>query len=346
LAFAAKSIRVPGVPTIGLIWVKARRRRCASLGLVTSLPIAWISHPACHRHEMAAGHPESPQRLAAIEDRLRVAGIADFMSRYEAPLAPVEALARVHHRAHIDKVLHADVRSGPVAIDADTIQAEHTLQAALRAAGAGMLGVDLALAGKCGLAFCAVRPPGHHAERARAMGFCFFNNVAVAAAHALARGLDRVAILDFDLHYGNGTADIFMEDSRVLLCSTYQHPLYPYWTGAPHAANLIDAQLAAYSDGAALRHAVSERWLPAIEQHRPQLILVSAGFDAHAEDPLGDLRWSHDDYRWLGSVIGQLAESCCDGRVVATLEGGYHLDALARSVESFLRAFLGDGLPL
>lgn len=307
-------------------------------------PVAWISHPDCLRHDMGAMHPECAQRLNAISDRLRIGGLYDFLQHHQAPLALREQLAWVHSEAHLDRVFHADTSRGPVAIDGDTQQSEHTLQAALRAAGAGILGVDLALDGKAGLAFCAVRPPGHHCERNRAMGFCFFNNVAVAAAHALSRGLKRIAILDFDLHYGNGTADIFKGDDRVWLFSTYQSPLYPHWAGAPEARNLVDVELPAYAGSAVFRQAVSERWLPLLETLRPQLILVSAGFDAHAQDPLGDLRLGFDDFRWLGSVIAGVAESCCQGRVVATLEGGYEPHALARSVESFLLPFVGDGL--
>ncbi|MGH8515874.1 MAG: histone deacetylase family protein, partial [Panacagrimonas sp.] len=201
--------------------------------------------------------------------------------------------------------------------------------------------VDLVLDDQAQLAFCAVRPPGHHAERDRAMGFCFFNNVAVGAAHALHRGLSRVAILDFDLHYGNGTADIFMGDERVTLYSTYQHPLYPQWSGAPHAPNLVDVPLHAYAGSEAFRAAVTEHWLPRLELQRPQIILVSAGFDAHAKDPMGDLRLQFQDYAWIGEVIRDVAEHCCSGRVVATLEGGYDLPTLARCTEMFLHPFLG-----
>lgn len=308
-------------------------------------PIAWITHPDCLRHDMGAAHPESPERLHAIGERLRVSGLYDFLQHHEAPLATHEQLLRAHSVAHVERVLGTDASQRPVMIDEDTVHAEHTLQAALRAAGAGILGVELVLAGKAGLAFCAVRPPGHHCERDQAMGFCFFNNVAVAAMHALARGLQRIAILDFDLHYGNGTADIFKGDDRVWLFSTYQHPLYPYWKGAPQAKNLLDTPLPPLAGGAAFRHAVTERWLPGLEKLRPEIILVSAGFDAHALDPLGDLRLSYDDFRWIGSVIARLAEECCAGRVVATLEGGYDLQALARSVESFLQPFLGAELP-
>jgi acetoin utilization deacetylase AcuC-like enzyme len=215
----------------------------------------------------------------------------------------------------------------------------HTLAAALR-------GVDLALDGKARLAFCAVRPPGHHAERARAMGFCFFNNVAVGAAHALARGLSRIAILDFDVHYGNGTADIFQNDPRVTLLSTYQHPLFPGWKGAPHAPNLVDVPLGPHSGSTAFRAAVATQWLPVLQAQQPELILVSAGFDAHQDDPLGELRLRTEDFGWIGGVIHDVAEACCEGRVVATLEGGYDPAALGRSVEQFLRPFLGQRVAL
>ena len=295
---------------------------------------------------MGAEHPESPRRLDAIEDRLLADGISGFLQRAEAPRASVQALKRVHDPEHVNRILTADTRAGEIQIDPDTVMNPHSLEAALRAAGAGVLAVDLVLSDKAGLAFCAVRPPGHHAERERAMGFCFFNNVAVAAAHALAQGLKRVAILDFDVHYGNGTADIFKSDARVLLCSTYQHPLYPNWTGAPGAPNLVDVPLPPFSGGAAFRAAVTEKWLPRLESFQPELLLVSAGFDAHAQDPLADLRLSTDDFRWIGAVTLGVAEACCHGRVVATLEGGYNLDALARSVCAFLQPFLGEEVPV
>ncbi|MFA5939813.1 MAG: histone deacetylase family protein [Sinimarinibacterium sp.] len=310
-----------------------------------NLPVAWITHPLCRRHRIADEHPESPQRLAAIEDRLLAAGLFGFMRQHEAPEATVDQLQRVHTPAHVQHMLaHRDIGDRRVAIDNDTAFTRYTVDAALRAAGAGVLGVDLVMSGDAGLAFCAVRPPGHHAERARAMGFCFFNNVAVAAAYALSKGLRHVAIFDFDLHYGNGTADIFRNDTRVLLLSSYQHPLYPYWTGAPDAINLVDVPLRPYTDGPAFRAAVAEAWLPALERTRPELILVSAGFDAHAADPLGDLRLRTEDYRWLGQFICDVADATAGGRVVAMLEGGYDLNALARSVEAFLTPFLGGEL--
>jgi acetoin utilization deacetylase AcuC-like enzyme len=310
-----------------------------------SLPAAWITHPLCARHQIAAGHPEAPERLAAIEDRMLVSGLAGFVQRHEAPEASREQLLRAHSASHVEHVF-AHQRIGPrrVDIDGDTAFTQYTVDAALRAAGAGVDAVERALRGETGLAFCAVRPPGHHAERARAMGFCFFNNIAVAAAHALARGLERVAIIDFDVHYGNGTADIFRDDPRVLLLSSYQHPLYPYWTGAPEAPNLVDVPLPAYTRGAEFRAAVSQAWLPAVEAHRPQMLFVSAGFDAHAADPLADLRLNYDDYRWLGALIRDLAAETAEQRVIAMLEGGYDLTALARSVEAFVSPFVGAEL--
>jgi acetoin utilization deacetylase AcuC-like enzyme len=212
--------------------------------------------------------------------------------------------------------------------------------AALHAAGAAVLAVDLVLAGRSQMAFCAVRPPGHHAEADAAMGFCFFNNVAVAGAHALARGLERIAVVDFDVHYGNGTARMFGYDPRVRVCQTYQDHLYPGWFGDPDMGSLVDAPLHAGDGGDAFRRAVSSHWLPALEQFRPELLLVSAGFDAHVLDPLAQLCLGFDDYEWVGGVLAGFAARHCGGRVVATREGGYHLEALGRSVEAFLRPFL------
>jgi acetoin utilization deacetylase AcuC-like enzyme len=315
--------------------------------MVATLPVAWITHPLCQRHRIAEGHPEAPERLAAIEDRLLVSGLAGFMQRIEAPEATREQLLRVHTAAHVEHVLaHRHIGATRVDIDGDTAFTQYTVDAALRAAGAGVDAVERLLRGASGLAFCAVRPPGHHAERARAMGFCFFNNIAVAAAHALARGIERVAIIDFDVHYGNGTADIFSFDPRVLLLSSYQHPLYPYWTGAPEAPNLVDVPLPAYTRGEAFRDAVARAWLPGLERQRPQMIFVSAGFDAHAADPLADLRLNYEDYRWLGALIRDVAAATAGQRVVAMLEGGYELTALARSVEAFVSPFVGaESLP-
>lgn len=304
-------------------------------------PAYWISHPSFRMHRMDDGHPECPERIYAIEDRLIVGGLDLFLNRRDAPEASVEALLRVHDADHIEAVLRTRPTQGLVHIDPDTAMNAHTADAALHAAGAGILAVDLALKRQASFVFCCVRPPGHHAERRRAMGFCFFNNIAVAAAEALARGVPRVAVLDFDVHYGNGTADIFRDEPRLLLCSTYQHPLYPDWQGDPTANNRVDVALAPGEGGAAYRRAVSERWLPALERFAPEMLFVSAGFDAHAGDPLGGLRLVTDDFYWTGTQIRDFAARHCQDRVIAMLEGGYDPYALASCVESFSRPFIG-----
>jgi acetoin utilization deacetylase AcuC-like enzyme len=308
---------------------------------MSGLPSYWISHPSCLAHRMDEGHPEAPERLWAIEDRLRITGLDMFLNRENAPPASSEALLRVHTPEHVESVLSIRPTEGLVRVDPDTSMNPHTAEAALHAAGAGILGVELTLKRRAGFVFCAVRPPGHHAERAKPMGFCFFNNIAVAAAEALARGLERVAILDFDVHYGNGTADIFRNDERVLLCSTYEHPLYPYWAGNPDDTEIVDAPLKAGDGSEQYRFAVEHRWLPSLEAFRPQMLLVSAGFDAHMRDPLANLRLTDEDFYWTGKQLLDFSERHCPGRVVAMLEGGYEPYALARCVESFVRPFVG-----
>lgn len=301
--------------------------------------VAWITHPACLQHEMGAYHPESPRRLQAISDHLLTAGLMPLFLQLEAPQASRAALEKVHATDAIDRILDARPGQRYLQIDPDTAMNAYTVEAALRAAGAAVLAVDTVLAGDAGLAFCAVRPPGHHAERSTPMGFCFFNNIAVAAAHALDAGLSRVAIVDFDVHYGNGTADIFRDDPRVLLCSTYQEALFPGWCNDHGIAHLLDVPLRSGAGSAEYRDAIEQRWLPALCAHRPELILVSAGFDAHADDPLASLQLQTEDYRWTAEVLRDFAAEYCQCRVVATLEGGYELTALTHSVEAFLRPF-------
>lgn len=303
-------------------------------------PPAWISHPVCARHLAGVEHPEQPRRLAVIEERMRASGLAALMQQIEAPRATPADLARVHSAAVISRVLEGPGMQEHRWLDADTALTAASADAALHAAGAALLGVDLVLDRQASFVFCATRPPGHHAERERSMGFCLFNSVAVAAAHALHRGLQRVAILDFDVHYGNGTADIFRHDERVLLCSSYQDGIYPGWQGDAGASGLIDVPLQSGTGGTELRSAVEQVWRPAMATFRPELILVSAGFDAHEADPLAGLSWSEDDYAWLAGFIRDFAAEHCAGRVVATLEGGYELQALARSVEAFVEPFV------
>jgi acetoin utilization deacetylase AcuC-like enzyme len=294
------------------------------------MPTAFLSHPTCLQHEMGRGHPECPERLRAIDDQLRTRGLFDRLQHHQAPAATREQLARAHSAAHIDEVLARAPASGYAILDPDTIMNGATLEAALHAAGALVLATDLVIAGQASNAFCAVRPPGHHAERDRAMGFCFFNNVAVGAAHALAAGVARVAILDFDVHHGNGTEDIFAAEPRVMLCSSFQQPLYPGKAGASVPGHLVNTPLPPGAGSEEFRAAVSTRWLPELERFRPEMIFVSAGFDAHAADPLAGLRLQDADYVWVTRQITDAADRHCAGRVVSTLEGGYDLGAVGR----------------
>jgi acetoin utilization deacetylase AcuC-like enzyme len=309
------------------------------------MPAAFITHSECLKHEMGAHHPECPARLTAIEDQLIASGVAQYLRRYEAPLATDEQLARVHPMDYVQAIRDAAPSRGTVHLDPDTAMNPWSLQAALRAAGAAILAVDLVLQNQVKAAFCAVRPPGHHACRARPMGFCIFNNVAVAARHALhAHGLDRVAIIDFDVHHGNGTEDIFEGDPQVLMASTFQHPFYPYSGTEAPAANMVNIPLAAGTGSREFRQAVREAWLPALEQFAPQLILFSAGFDAHSEDDMAMLSFSDADYAWVSAQVKELAERHAQGRMVSVLEGGYALSALGRSVVQHLRVLAGiDG---
>ncbi len=305
---------------------------------------AFITHPACKLHEMGAGHPESPQRIGAIKDRLIASGLDGLLQHHEAPLVKREALLRVHGENYVDEIEAKAPREGLVQLDPDTSMNPNSLEAARRAAGAVVFGVDLVMAGKVENAFCAVRPPGHHALSNRSMGFCMFNNVAVAAAHGRAvHRVKRVAILDFDVHHGNGTEEIFADEPNVMLCSTFQHPFYPYQGADTVSNHIINTPLAANAGGDEFRAAVMRDWIPNVKRFRPDLILISAGFDAHKEDPLAYLKLTEDDYRWVTAEIVKLANEFSKGRIVSTLEGGYNLDALGRSVTEHIRVLLGAG---
>jgi acetoin utilization deacetylase AcuC-like enzyme len=303
---------------------------------------AFFTHPALFRHEMGPHHPECPERLAAIQDHLTRKGLMALMDVREAAEASDEALLRVHTMAHLEKLAACVPRDRSYrALDPDTTMNPHTLHAAYLASGAVVGAVDAVLGGQARNAFCAVRPPGHHAERGRAMGFCFFNNIAVAAAHAMeVHGLRRVLIVDFDVHHGNGTEEIFAGDDRVLMVSTFEQSIYPFTGDVPLGENMINVPLHAYSDGSAMRDAVLTYWIPAVEQFMPELILVSAGFDAHRDDDMSHLMWTDQDYAWISAELARLAGRVCGGRMVSSLEGGYSIGALARSVGHHVDALL------
>ncbi|MEY2631885.1 MAG: hypothetical protein RIR00_539 [Pseudomonadota bacterium] len=300
---------------------------------------AFITHRDCQLHDMGSFHPESPSRLTAINDHLIAQGIDAYFVYYDAPLATFTQLLRVHPAAHLERLKRSSPEHGIVHLDPDTAMNPHTWQAALRSAGAGCMAVDLVMKGEAENAFCAIRPPGHHAEKANAMGFCFFNNVAVAARHAIAEhGLERVAIIDFDVHHGNGTEDIFQNDEKVLMCSIFQHPFYPYSGADKPAPNMCNVPLPVGSGGEEFRSVVQDVWLPRLREFKPQLILISAGFDAHYEDDMGGMKLLERDYAWCTEQLKKLAAQICEKRVVSLLEGGYVLTSLARSVGAHLRA--------
>src|SRR6266567_3357091 len=299
---------------------------------------AFITHADCAKHDMGRTHPESPARLAAIEDHLVSSGLAGLIERHEAPAAKVSELARVHPLQYIEAIHQASPRSGIVHLDPDTAMCPHTWDAALHAAGAAVLATDLVIGARAENAFCAVRPPGHHATRTRAMGFCLFNNVAVGVAHALAaHGIERAAVVDFDVHHGNGTEDIFAGSAGVIMVGTFQYPLYPYSGVEPLGANMHNVPLSPGSGSGAFRAAITERCLPALEAHRPEILFVSAGFDAHREDPLANLELADADFAWVTSQIVAVAARHAQGRIVSSHEGGYALPALGRSAIAHLR---------
>ena len=302
---------------------------------------AIYSHPDCQRHEMGEWHPESPARLLAIADQLINSHIDDFIQHREAPLADVASIARNHSANAIAIVRDNQPHEGEdyYPIDGDTSLNAHTWRAALRAAGAAVAATDAVIDGVIANAFCSVRPPGHHARPSAPMGFCMFNNVAIAARHALeVRGLERVAVVDFDVHHGNGTEEAFKDEKRVLMVSFFQHPFYPYCDPLPVTPNRVNVPLPAHSKGDVVRQLVLERWLPALNAFKPQMIFISAGFDAHREDDLGGMGLVEADYAWMTEKLMEVARQHAKGRIVSCLEGGYNLSALGRSVVAHIKA--------
>ena len=307
----------------------------------------YFTHRDCWKHEMGPGHPECPERLDAIEDRLLVSGVFDALERYDAPQAALADLELAHDRMHIavmrgySELLAEEVLAGGPQfsqIDPDTSINVHTWNAALRSAGAGMAATDAVMAGEIENAFCAVRPPGHHASRNKAQGFCFFNNVAVAAKYALERyHLQRVAVVDFDVHHGDGTENILAGDMRALMVGIFQHPFYPFCGDQNPAANMLNVPIPAYTRGMDIREMIEMSWIPRLEEFQPEMIFISAGFDGHREDDMGQLGLTESDFAWMTQRIKDIAKRYSKGRIVSLLEGGYVMSPLARSVEAHIR---------
>lgn len=320
-----------------LTWLKTHMHRT---GLT-----AYITHSACLQHNMGVGHPECPERLIAIKDQLMASQIYDTLQEVEAPEVTEQQLALVHPPHYVEYIETNVPSTGTFRMDPDTAMSPGTLKAARRAAGAVVHAVDLVCEDKVPNAFCAIRPPGHHAESAKSMGFCFFNNIAVGVAHALSHyKLDRVAIIDIDVHHGNGTEEIFRDDARVMMASIFQHPFFPYCGDKPRGSNpnMFNVPLRAGSGGREFREAVEDVWLPQLHAFQPQLLFISAGFDAHREDDMGSMGLVEADYEWVTRQLMQIAALYCEGRIVSVLEGGYDLSSLGRSVTAHLRA-LSDG---
>ena len=303
---------------------------------------AYITHPDCLKHDTSSAHPESPRRLSAIEDRFVETGLSDVLINIDAPEVRREHLLRVHTHRHVETVESMTPSSGYAHLDPDTIMCPESLTAARRAAGAVTAAVDLVVSGEMSSAFCGVRPPGHHAESSRAMGFCLFNNIAVGAAHALEQhGLNKVAIIDFDVHHGNGTEDIFKDEPRVLFCSTYQHPFFPFTPQLEDAPNRVSIPLDATAKSPEFRAAVVDHWLPALQAFEPELVFVSAGFDAHVDDDMSNVSLTDADFRWVTEQIVDIAAKSASGRIISVLEGGYELKSLARCTEQHVRILMG-----
>ena len=308
----------------------------------------YFSHSDCLLHDMGEWHPESPERLQAIEDQLIASGLSGLIARRDAPLAAIDDIRRVHSAAVVERIrnhLPAPGDIGYFALDADTLINAHSWQAALRAAGAAVAATDAVIAGEFRTAFCAVRPPGHHATPDASMGFCLFNNVAIAIRHALAaHGLSRVAVVDFDVHHGNGTEAAFLNEPRVLMVSFFQSPLYPYsgeYPDGERPSHLVNIPVAPHTRGDRVRELVQRDWLPALHAHQPEMIFISAGFDAHREDELASMGLIESDYARITRQLVAVAAQYAQGRIVSYLEGGYHLSALGRSVTAHLRALAG-----
>ena len=309
------------------------------LNIIILMETLYITHPACHLHEMGDWHPESPARLDAINDQLLAGGIMGLLRAQTAIPATDHDLLRVHGAGYLDYLKGLSPAHGYVEIDPDTLMNPHTLEAAYAAAGAGITAVDAIMRGEAQTAFCAIRPPGHHARPAQALGFCFFNNLAATVAYTLEKyGLNRIAIIDFDVHHGNGTEEILAGNDKILMCSFYQHPFFPNVHTQKCVKNMLNVPVAAYTEGEAIRELVANTWLPRLREFKPEFVFVSAGFDAHREDDMAQLGLVEADYAWITDRIVELADDTAQGRIVSFLEGGYNLSALGRSAVAHIKA--------
>ncbi|MDO4683115.1 MAG: histone deacetylase family protein [Lautropia sp.] len=309
------------------------------------MDVAYISHGSSALHEMGDWHPEAPDRVRVVADRLFVCGLMDLMDGFDAPEATREQLARAHSERYLNYLERVAPTEGYFSVDADTMMNRHTLTAARHAAGAAVMAVELVLSGQYRRVFCNVRPPGHHATRNSSMGFCFYNNIVVGMYHALeAFGLKRVALFDFDVHHGNGSEDILAGDERTLMLSTFQPQIFPHHGEIPLGPNILSVPLPGYSNGKAMREAAIEQWGPALAAFQPEMIFISAGFDAHRDDDMGQLAWTTADYAWISHWLMRESVKLCGGKVVSMLEGGYSLQALPVSVEQHVRELLEIGL--
>ncbi len=299
---------------------------------------AFISHPDTLLHVMDGSHPESPARITAIKNAVMASDLKQKLAFYEAPRASKQALLAVHASEYIEYIYHVAPKAGLVSLDPDTVMGPMSLSASLHASGAVVLATDLVMQNKINNAFCCIRPPGHHAGIANSAGFCIFNHVAVGVAHALNQyKLKRVAIIDIDVHHGDGTEEIFKDNNKVMLCSTFQHPFYPHRGADSASASMLNTPLPAKSDGKVFKKIFETKFKPALEKFKPELIYISAGFDAHINDPLADFSLETNDYIWITSLIKAVAKDCCDGKVISSLEGGYHLPSLSESSKAHIR---------
>jgi acetoin utilization deacetylase AcuC-like enzyme len=306
------------------------------------MSVAVISHYKCCNHDMGDHHPEAPQRLGAIQDQLLSSGLEYVIKQFDATPIDRSIIELAHDKEYVDYIFDNAPSEGTFDVDDDTQMTPSTLPAALLSAGAAINAVDKIMAKEISSAFCATRPPGHHAERDKGMGFCFFNNIAIAAAYAKDKyKLDRVAIVDFDVHHGNGTENIVKDKKGFLFCSTYQYPFYPFEMQESDTPPIINTPLPATTRSAEFRQAIREHWIPALEKFKPQMIFISAGFDAHIEDDMSAISLTEVDYQWVTEELKYIADTYAEGRIVSTLEGGYSLSALGRSVVAHLKGLIG-----